>query len=290
MNKSKWGTWAVTLALALAGACSGPGVRGQAPPVGMPTPTEMPTRSGSIVIKVAAYEDARRLVLAAARAQGAEMLGARTLVDVKGRRHGWVQLRLPSQSLPALLSAVGASGKLYGENVTTADHASEYEELARRITRLREHEARLSGILRDGRRLRGGDLLYVQERLFRASVDESLLAQRRADLERDAQVNTLIVELFEPGSVPAPVVGDRPASPARWFPQALVLARAHLSRLLARGATGAAYVLVYAPLWLPAVLLSLLLLRWLWNRRAWLAARLRSLRLGYNSATNPPIV
>ena len=284
MNKAKWGTWAVTVALALAGACSGPGARGQAPPV------EMPTRSGSIVIKVATYEDARRLVLAAARAQGAEMLGARTLVDVKGRRHGWLRLRLPSQSLPALLSAVGASGKLYGENITTSDHASEYEELARRITRLREHEARLSEILGAGRRLRGGDLLYVQERLFRASVDESLLAQRRADLERDTQVNTLMVELFEPGSLPTPAGRDSPGSPARWFPQALVLARTHLSRLLARGATGAAYVVVYAPLWLPAILISLLLLRWLWNRRVRFAARLRALRRGYNRATDPPIV
>ena len=284
MNKVKLWALAVTPALALVGVCSGPSVRGQVPPA------EMPIRGGSIVVKVAAYEDARRLVLGAAQSQGAEMLGARTLVDVKGRRHGWLRLRLPSQRLPGLLSAISASGKLYGENVTTTDHASEYEELARRITRLREHEARLSGILGAGRRLRGGDLLYVQERLFRASVDESLLAQRRADLERDTQVNTLMVELFEPGSLPAPAGRERPTSPAQWFPQALALARTHLSRLLARGATGAAYVVVYAPLWVPAVLIALLLLRWLWNRRSRFAARLRSLLRGYsgyNGGTNP---
>lgn len=274
MHKSRWVVWVVMSALTLAGVGSGLGVHGQSAPV------EMPIRGGSIVIKVAGYEDARRLVLAAAQAQGAEMLGARTLVDTKGRRHGWLRFRLPSQRLPALLSAVGAAGKLYGENVTTADHASEYEELARRITRLREHEARLSGILGGGRRLRGGDLLYVQERLFRASVDESLLAQRRADLERDTQVNTLMVGLFEPGSLPTPAGGDGTTSPAHWFPQALVLARMHLNRLLARGATGAAYGLVYTPLWLPAVLVVLLLLRWLRGRRF--------LLVGYNGGTKPP--
>ena len=247
----------MTLALALA---SGPGVHSQTSPV------QMPTRSGSIVIKVASYEDARRFVLAAAQSQGAEMLGARTLVDVKGRRHGRLRLRLPAARLPGLLSAIGGSGKLYGENITTADHASEYEELARRITRLREHEGRLSGILEDGRRLRGGDLLYVQERLFRASVDESLLAQRRADLERDTEVNTLTVELFEPGSLPVPAAQEGPSSPARWFPRALVLARLHLDRLLTRGATGAAYGVVYAPLWVPALLITLLLLRRLKGR------------------------
>lgn len=242
----------------------------------------MPTRSGIIVVKVAAYEEARRFVLAAAQSQGAEMLGARTVVDVKGRRHGRLLLRLPAAHLPGLLSAIGGSGKLYGENITTADHASEYEELARRITRLREHEGRLSGILEGGRRLRGGDLLYVQERLFRASVDESLLAQRRADLERDTQVNTLTVELFEPGSLPAPAVQEGPTSPTRWFPQALVLARLHLDRLLTRGATGAAYGVVYAPLWLPALLVALLLLRRLKGRR------FRFPPVGYNSATKPP--
>lgn len=272
MNKIRSWVWAAVPAVALAGACYGPGARGQA------APTEMPTRSGSIVVKVAAYEDARRLVLAAAQAQGAEMLGARTLVDVKGRRHGWLRLRLPSPRLPALLTAAGAAGKLYGENVTTSDHASEYEELARRITRLHEHEARLSGILSDGRRLRGGDLLYVQERLFRASVDESLLAQRRADLERDTQANTVQIEMFEPGTLP---LGASPAAPnlARGFVRAAGLAHARLDRLLARGATAGAYILVYAPLWLPALLVGLLLLHALWLRRRSILLRLRTAAL-----------
>lgn len=273
MNKANWGVWTVIPALTLAAAMWGPVAHGQAPPA------EMPVRGGSIVVKVAAYEDARRLVLAAAQSQGAEMLGARTLVDAKGHKHGWLRLRLPATRLPLLLASVGTAGKLYGENVTTTDYASEYEELARRITRLREHEARLSGILGNGRRLRGGDLLYVQERLFRASVDESLLAQRRADLERNTQVNTLMVELFEPGFLPASVHPSGPASPARWFPQALALARTHLNRLLARGITGAAYALVYAPLWLPALLAGLMLLRALWRRRRSFALRMQAAAL-----------
>jgi len=272
MSKARWGLWATTLALALA---AGRGAHGQDSPV------QMPTRSGIIVVKVAAYEDARRFVLAAAQSQGAEMLGARTVVDVKGRRHGRLLLRLPAARLPGLLSAIGGSGKLYGENITTADHASEYEELARRITRLREHEARLSGILGSGHRLRGGDLLYVQERLFRASMDESLLAQRRADLERVTQFNTLTVELFEPGSLPVPAAQEGPTSPARRFPQAFAQARVHLDRLLTRGATGAAYGLVYAPVWLPSLFITLFLLRRLKG------SRFLSFLAGYNRATKP---
>ncbi len=265
--KTIWGN--AFLLLAVAGA-----VRGQSPaPV-----REMPVRGGNIVVKVAAFDAARGQVLGAAGAQGAELLAARTLVDGKGRKHGWLQFRLPASRLPALLGAVQGFGKLYGENVATTDHASEYEELARRIVRLQQHETRLTGILQSGRRLRGGDLLYVQERLFRASVDESLLAQRRADLERDTQVNTVQIEMFEPGTLPA---GTAPAAPdlSHWFAQAAGLARARLARLMARGATAGAYALVYAPLWLPVVLIGLLLLRWLWNRRLSIIMRVRAVAL-----------
>ena len=238
-----------------------------------PVHAEVPVRGGSIVVKVADYEAARQETLKAAGAEGAELLGARTVVDGEGRKHGELRFRLPAPQLPALLGSVRSVGRLYGENVTTTDHASEYEELARRIVRLREHEARLSGVLGDGRRLRGGDLLYVQERLFRASVDESLLAQRRADLERAAGTNTVLVELFEPGALPPPA-HPTTVNLAAWFGQAEALARGTLERLLARGATAAAYSLVYAPLWLPAMLILLLLLRALWRRRGALAGGL----------------
>ncbi len=276
MNNSRW---ILALLALLAGTLP---ARGQAPasqPSAIAGP-EMPVRGGNIVVKVAAFDDARRAALGAAASQGAELLAARTLVDGKGRKHGWLAFRLPAARLPALLGAVSGLGKLYGESVATTDHASEYEELARRIVRLQQHEVRLGGILSSGRRLRGGDLLYVQERLFRASVDESLLAQRRADLERGTQVNTVRVELFEPGSLPA--AAEPPPTLAHGFGNGLLLARTHLERLLGRGATAGAYLLVYLPLWLPGLIAALLLLRFLWSRRF---AALRVLEAGLRQIT-----
>lgn len=238
-----------------------------------PAPVEMPIRGGEIVVKVPGFDAARAEVLGAASAQGAELLDARTLVDAKGRKHGWLRLRLPSAHLPALLDAVQAIGPLYGENVATSDHASEYEELARRIFRLRQHEARLSGILQSGRRLRGGDLLYVQERLFRASVDESLLAQRRADLERDTQLDTLQVQLFEPGALPPGQPHGNSFGSA--YRQVLGLARASLSRQMDHGAGELAYAVVFAPLWLPLLLVFLFAAVWARRQGQAAAARLR---------------
>ena len=158
-----------------------------------------------------------------------------------------------------------------------------FRSLARRIFRLQQHEARLSGILESGRRLRGGDLLYVQERLFRASVDESLLAQRRADLERDAQLNILKVQLFEPGTLPpGQTRGDGPGGA---YHQVLGLAQASFNRQLAHAAGELAYGVVFAPLWLPLVLVFLALAVWIARQRQTFIARLRRMfRRGFRLA------
>ena len=218
----------------------------------------MPVRGGTVAVKVADYSAARRLVLNSAAAQGAELLDARTDVNEKGRKSGWMRFRLSARRLQAFVPAVHQVGKLYAENLTTQDRASEYEELASRVTRLRQHEARLSGVLQSGRNLRGSDILYVQERIFRAGVDEGMLLQRRVDIERAARASTITVQLFEPETQPE----ERRSrvNLVRWFQNSMLHAYGSLNRLLARGATALAYLVVYAPLW--AVALLVLVLVW----------------------------
>ncbi len=141
--------------------------------------------------------------------------------------------------------------------------------------RLQQHEGWLSGMLRGNRRMRGSDILYLQERLFRAGVDESLLSQRRLDLERWAVASTVTVELFEPGTMPLPDT-TRTVNLAQRFTGAAQTARTGINHQLARGATAGAYALVYAPVWGPAFVIALLRLRWAWVRRreilAWIVA------------------
>jgi hypothetical protein len=237
----------------------------------------MPVRSGVVVIKVADYEAARQQALRFALEQGAQLFDARTRVDEKGRKHGWLRLRLAADRLPRLLPAVRGVGTLYSESIATEDRGSEYEELERRVGRLRDHERRLDGLLGSARRLRGSDILFIQERLFRAALDEGMLLQRRVDLERAARAGTLTVELFEPGARPA-LERSGKVDLGRWFLGGLGRASEALNRLLARSATAGAYALVFTPLWLPPLLITVLLLRWLWRRRHVAAEWLRSLR------------
>ena len=235
----------------------------------------MPVRSGVVAIKTFDYESTRRQALRLALEQGADLLDAQTRVNEKGKKHGWLRLRLAADRMPGLLPALHGMGTLTSENITTQDRASEYEEIERRVGRLREHERRLDGLLTSARRLRGSDILFIQERLFRAGVDEGQLIQRRADLEREARACTVTVDLFEPGA--RPLVENGRVHLGRWFMGSLGHAAQVFNRFLARGATAGAYALVFAPVWLPVFLAALLLLRWLWRRRHVAAGWVRTL-------------
>ncbi len=221
-------------------------------------------RGGTITLKVDNFDDARRQIIAAAQEQGATLADARVEVNGKGRRHGWLRLSLPAENLTPMLAAVRASGKLYSENIITNDRASEYEDLGRRVIRLREHQARLDALLQNGRRLRGSDILYVQERLFRAGVDEGMLLQRQTDLSRAGGASSVVVALFEP--VPVSATARARVDLANGWASGRERASWTLQRNLARGATASAYALVWSPLWLPALIIALLLLRFLGAR------------------------
>ncbi|HEU4751960.1 MAG TPA: DUF4349 domain-containing protein [Armatimonadota bacterium] len=243
------------LLLALAALLATPAAAQEGP---VPSP-EMPSRGGSVILKVVDYETARQELLAAAQRARAEVQDTRTEVNFQGKRQGWVRVRLAVDQLPGFLTSVRGIGKLYAENISAIDHLSEYEDLQRRVERLREHQRRLDALLRGSRRLRGSDILYIQERLYRAGLDEGSLLQRRAELERAARTSSVTVELFEPEPRRSLDVGN-------WYAGAALRARADLFRFLAKTTTAGAYVLFFAPFWVPALAVAVLLLRWLLRR------------------------
>jgi hypothetical protein len=243
--------------------------------------TPMLGRSSVVVLKAPDFSAARQVVIDTAGEQGAVLLGAYTAVNEKGRKHGWLKFRVSPAGLARMTPALYGVGKLYSDKLTTTDSRSDYEELARRVGSLQQHERRLDAVLGSGRRMRGSDVLYLQERLFRANVDEGMLTQQRLDLERGAEVCTIQVSLFEPGAEPQVIQGDR-VDVGRWFASSLAIARGELSRQMARAATGAAYAVVYSPFWGPAAIAALVLLRMVWVRRRRIARWATSLALaGY---------
>ena len=171
-----------------------------------------------------------------------------------GRRNGWLRFRVPADRLPVLVAEARQAGIPYAERMKTADNSSDFESLLLRANRLQEHEGRLASVLTADRRLRGSDILYVQERLFRASVDESLLRQKRDDYAHDAQSASLLVFLFEP--TPINTLSRVHFDAQSQFAYARARAVEPLNKALQRAVTGSAYALVYAPFYLPFVLLA----------------------------------
>jgi hypothetical protein len=224
-----------------------------------PATTSMTGRRGEVVVKVEQFEAARERILKALAVQGAELIEAKTLVNEKGRKHGWITVRLASDRLPDALPVVRTAGKLSAEDIATADNTSAYESLARRAEHLSEHQTRLASILSSERRLRGSDVLYVQERLFRASVDEGLLLQQRQDIARASRFCTLTIRLFEP--MPTRTLDRVRLDVAGHFASAKTRAIAIVDQKRARAVTASAYALVFAPVWVPLFIVGIFALR-----------------------------
>jgi hypothetical protein len=222
--------------------------------VGAPSLTE---QRATVVVKVAGYDAARGQIVERLAALGADLVGTWNGLDGKGRRHGWVRVSLPADQMAEAIGIVRASGMVFGERVDTTAETSECESIARRVEQLRAHEGRLAGILANERRLRGSDILFVQDRLFRAGVDEALLEQRRADILRDSQRSILTAELFEP--TPTRVVDRERLDVAGHWERGRAHAMAAVDAVRARALTASAYAAVFAPVWIPFLLIAIYL-------------------------------
>lgn len=112
--------------------------------------------------------------------------------------------------------------------------------------------------------MRGSDILYIQERLFRAGLDQESLAQERIDLARGADSANVLLTMFEPMPVkPMPkmphTVGEHVAA---------TFSTAWISfRRFGLGVTSdLAFLLVYAVVWVPITIVAWLVLRKLWRQ------------------------
>ncbi len=227
-------------------------------------PATLQQSGATLALKVTSFSEAQSALTRVARESGGGVSDGQTFVTEKGRRHGWVRLRVPRKELPAALEKIRATGVLSSEGQSTDSYQAAHAELLIRADALHAHAARLGGLLDSERRMRAGDILYLQERLFRASVDEELLRQRRDNLEGTTRQSSVIVTLFEPYPIR---LRDRLAGDlASRFHGGMGAARDRAFASLARGATGAGYVLTFAPLWAPLLFLLLGGLRLFWRR------------------------
>jgi hypothetical protein len=180
------------------------------------------TQGAALVLKVSSFDTARKNVLAITTAQNGTITEGHAQLVEKGRRHGFLRVSVPAQRFPALWEELRAAGIPSGERLTTTDRWAECVELSRRASRSEGHQKRLDSLLSSNiRKLRGSDILYIEERLGRAENDQDMLRLGREKIERAAQTVRLTIVLFEPYPQPTPrVMHPRRDLLLAWLPTA----------------------------------------------------------------------
>jgi hypothetical protein len=228
-------------------------------------------RSGSIVLKVSDYDQARSRVMRLAAARGAVLHDEKSEANFSGERHGSIILELDAAQLGPMMEAVRRIGKLYSEHVQTSDQTSYYQKLEKRISLLKQNEVELLAFLHSPRRMRGSDILFVQYRLYESRVQAADAAQERADTARRAQKALVNVALFE-------AEPRKTLDWSNWHATASYRAKGSFLYVTRKLVTGFYLLVFLAPYWIPALLIVFFggrkLIRWTRQRlTAWLERR-----------------
>ena len=234
-------------------------------------------RSGSIVLKVRDYNQARERVMRLAAERGATSPEEKSVVNFAGERHGDINLELNAAHLGSMMEDVRRVGKLYSELVQTTDETSRCQKLAKQIALLQQNEDELLTFLRSPRRMRGSDILFVQYRLYQSRVEAANAAQERADITRRAQKARINVALFEPEP-------RKTFDWSNWHAVAAYRAKGSLLYVTRKVVTGLYFIVFFAPFWIPATLIVFFggrkLIRWTRQRvTTWLDGRKRTRQL-----------
>ena len=70
----------------------------------------------SLTLKVPRFHDAKIALAGAAKAAGGMLSDSDAKVTEKGRRYGWLRLRVPREALPATLEKIRAAGIVVAES------------------------------------------------------------------------------------------------------------------------------------------------------------------------------
>ncbi len=174
---------------------------------------------------------------------------------------GYVTIRIPSANFEKAMGDMKNFGAVVSENSSAEDVTRQHVDLAARLKNLEASEAQLLELMK-----RSGsipDVLSVQRELTTVRSEiESMQAQIKY-LEQSASFSTLTVYIST----------DREALPVvqspteRWQPKAIIKAAVRSLILVGQAAVNSLiWIVIFAPIWLPAVIIIWLLYRYVYRR------------------------
>lgn len=218
-----------------------------------PSPQPMLIRTGSLRLRVDDVPAAHEEVGIIARAAGGYVASTR-LNSEQGPTYAEMTLRLPSEGLDSVIDRISALGILLSKELGTQEVTEEYVDLTSRKRNLEREEERLLELLQRAAKME--DLLKVEQYLGNIRGQIEQIAGRLRYLENRVSLSTLTVRLE--GPQPRPDVGGPVWTATDVYRQA-----ARSLKDTGRGlATMGIWIAVYAPVWLPL----LLIIVWLGRR------------------------
>ncbi|MDX2064199.1 MAG: DUF4349 domain-containing protein [Fimbriimonadaceae bacterium] len=224
-------------------------------------------RNGGVVIKVAAYSDARTKLAQMVGKAGGEFESVKTISHENGRLSGRFLVSVPKAQLDGLTDEVRTLGTLFSETASKLNAALELEGLERTALRLGKHRQWLEGLSkRNG--LRARDALYIRDRIAATESEIDTVRLEQSRLRSGLGKAKVHITLFEPYSRTEMETPGGTSWQDRMRTQVMNAGKQFAWNALGFLLSAVQFLLVALPVWL--------LGRFLWGRfgaRAWQSFR-----------------
>lgn len=173
------------------------------------TPNTTPdviTKGATMLLKTPSFEKLRTDLTRVAADHKGLISDSKTNLSPKGRKYGWFRISVPADQAEGLMADIRPIAKVISEEAKTSNRKSEIDELNLRHQNVVNHIDRLKSSLGSRRSIKGSEILFMEERIFRAETDRDLLLNDRHKVEGSISSASIVVTAYEPGNdvTPAP--------------------------------------------------------------------------------------
>ncbi|MEJ5170187.1 MAG: DUF4349 domain-containing protein [Fimbriimonadales bacterium] len=214
----------------------------------------MVVRTADIRLKVEDAAEATRRASEIARSLGGYVASSGVTRETQGRPpEGTATLRVPEKRFEEAMDRLRSLGEVLSESSNSDDVTLQHADVSARLKVLRAEEQQYVTLLGAAKTI--GQVLQVRERLNQVRQQiESLDAQKKA-LERQAALSTITATFIQRAAVGEPKAGEG------WAAEAWASAVNGLAAAFRWIGAALIFLFVYAPLWLPLLLVVVFLAR-----------------------------
>lgn len=212
------------------------------------------TRSGDVTLRVKNISESAAKVERIAQRFGGFVESSNVSSDPKNPT-AYFTIRVSSKQWVQANEALKGMGILISESANGSDVTAEVYDLEARVKTLKAEEDSLRTLL--SRATKIGDILQIKDRLAEVRMEIESMAGQAKNLRNMAALSTITVNLTQEPKI------DNETNPDPWMGDAWTAAVNAFQSAFKTVVGFCAYVIVFAPFWLPVLVIS-----WIMVRRA----------------------